>query len=79
VVKFNRFNHAKDGSSVKGVRLYIPSLDLMVNVGEVRAIMEPTGSGKSLLEMDPDERAREGVFMAFQYPVEIPGVNMRTS
>ena len=25
--------------------------------------------------MDPDERAREGVFMAFQYPVEIPGVN----
>ena len=31
--------------------------------------------GKDLLEMDPDERAREGVFMAFQYPVEIPGVN----
>ena len=25
--------------------------------------------------MDPEERAREGVFMAFQYPVEIPGVN----
>ncbi|HEY7449248.1 MAG TPA: Fe-S cluster assembly ATPase SufC [Vicinamibacterales bacterium] len=32
-------------------------------------------NGKSLLGMDPDERAREGVFMAFQYPVEIPGVN----
>jgi Fe-S cluster assembly ATP-binding protein len=31
--------------------------------------------GKDLLEMDPDERAREGVFMAFQYPVEIAGVN----
>jgi Fe-S cluster assembly ATP-binding protein len=31
--------------------------------------------GQDLLEMDPDERAREGVFMAFQYPVEIPGVN----
>jgi Fe-S cluster assembly ATP-binding protein len=31
--------------------------------------------GKDLLEMDPEERAREGVFMAFQYPVEIPGVN----
>ena len=31
--------------------------------------------GLDLLEMDPDERAREGVFMAFQYPVEIPGVN----
>jgi Fe-S cluster assembly ATP-binding protein len=31
--------------------------------------------GKDLLEMDPDERARDGVFMAFQYPVEIAGVN----
>src|SRR6266536_5410999 len=31
--------------------------------------------GKDLLEMDPEERAREGVFLAFQYPVEIPGVN----
>jgi Fe-S cluster assembly ATP-binding protein len=32
-------------------------------------------NGKDLLDMDPDERARDGVFMAFQYPVEIPGVN----
>jgi Fe-S cluster assembly ATP-binding protein len=31
--------------------------------------------GKDLLELDPEERAREGVFLAFQYPVEIPGVN----
>jgi Fe-S cluster assembly ATP-binding protein len=31
--------------------------------------------GKDLLDIDPEERAREGVFMAFQYPVEIPGVN----
>ncbi len=31
--------------------------------------------GKELLEMDPEERAREGVFLAFQYPVEIPGVS----
>jgi Fe-S cluster assembly ATP-binding protein len=31
--------------------------------------------GQSLLAMDPEMRAREGVFMAFQYPVEIPGVN----
>jgi Fe-S cluster assembly ATP-binding protein len=31
--------------------------------------------GKDLLDMDPDERARDGVFMAFQYPVEIAGVN----
>ncbi len=30
--------------------------------------------GKDLLDMEPDERAREGVFMAFQYPVEIPGI-----
>ncbi len=34
-----------------------------------------TYKGQDLLAMDPDERAREGVFMAFQYPVEIPGVN----
>src|ERR687892_374565 len=32
-------------------------------------------NGEDLLEMDPDERARAGVFMAFQYPVEIAGVN----
>jgi Fe-S cluster assembly ATP-binding protein len=31
--------------------------------------------GKDLLDMAPEERAREGIFMAFQYPVEIPGVN----
>ena len=31
--------------------------------------------GKNLLEMTPDERAREGVFMAFQYPIEVPGVS----
>ena len=30
--------------------------------------------GKNLLDMDPEERAREGLFLAFQYPVEIPGV-----
>jgi Fe-S cluster assembly ATP-binding protein len=31
--------------------------------------------GKDLLDLDADERAREGIFLAFQYPVEIPGVN----
>lgn len=31
--------------------------------------------GKNLLDLEPEERAREGIFMAFQYPVEIPGVN----
>ncbi|HET9670123.1 MAG TPA: Fe-S cluster assembly ATPase SufC [Casimicrobiaceae bacterium] len=75
-------------------------LDLVVNAGEVHAIMGPNGSGKStlaqvlagreaftvtsgevrydgrdLLALPPEERAREGVFLAFQYPVEIPGVS----
>ena len=34
-----------------------------------------TWAGRDLLEMAPEERAREGIFLAFQYPVEIPGVN----
>src|SRR5262245_47010104 len=34
-----------------------------------------TYDGRDLLAMPADERAREGVFLAFQYPVEIPGVN----
>ena len=34
-----------------------------------------TYEGRDLLDMAPEDRAREGVFMAFQYPVEIPGVN----
>lgn len=40
-----------------------------ISGGEVRYL------DKDLLDMDPEERAREGVFLAFQYPVEIPGVN----
>jgi Fe-S cluster assembly ATP-binding protein len=43
--------------------------DYEVQSGEV------TFKGKNLLEMSADERAREGVFLAFQYPVEIPGVS----
>ncbi len=39
-----------------------------VTAGEVRYL------GKSLLGLPPEERAREGIFLAFQYPVEIPGV-----
>src|SRR6476620_6886327 len=31
--------------------------------------------GKNLLEMQPEERAQSGIFLAFQYPVEIPGVS----
>jgi Fe-S cluster assembly ATP-binding protein len=74
-------------------------LDLVVNAGEVHAIMGPNGSGKStlayvlagkdgyeptagevlfngknLFDMEPDERAATGLFLAFQYPLEIPGV-----
>jgi len=74
-------------------------VDLVVNKGEVHAIMGPNGSGKStlayvmagkdgyeatqgeimldgenLLGIEPDERAAKGLFLAFQYPLEIPGV-----
>jgi Fe-S cluster assembly ATP-binding protein len=34
-----------------------------------------TYNGQNLLELEPEERAREGIFLGFQYPVEIPGVN----
>ncbi len=36
---------------------------------------EVTFNGKNLLELSPEDRAREGLFLAFQYPVEIPGVS----
>ena len=43
--------------------------DYEVSAGSV------TYRGQDLLDMEPEERAREGIFLAFQYPVEIPGVN----
>jgi Fe-S cluster assembly ATP-binding protein len=36
---------------------------------------EVTFKGQNLLDMDPEERARSGIFLAFQYPLEIPGVS----
>jgi Fe-S cluster assembly ATP-binding protein len=76
-------------------------IDLVMNSGEVHALMGPNGSGKStlsnvifghpsyevtggevlldgrnILELPTDERARLGLFLAFQYPVEIPGVTV---
>jgi len=86
--------------SINGKKI-IRGLDLVVNEGEVHAIMGPNGTGKStlaaviagreifdvtegevqykgrnLLEMPIEDRAREGIFLCFQYPVEIPGVSM---
>lgn len=43
--------------------------DYEVTNGEVKF------NGKDLMDLDPDERANSGLFLAFQYPVEIPGVN----
>lgn len=46
--------------------------DYEVTEGDIRF------EGESLLEEEPEERAQAGIFMAFQYPVEVPGVNMET-
>lgn len=79
----------------------LKGFNLVVNKGEVHAIMGPNGTGKStlaytmmghpsyevtggevlfkgqnILDLEPDERSRLGLFLAFQYPVAIPGVTV---
>ena len=46
--------------------------DVVINGGEI------IYGGEALVELEPEERAREGIFLAFQYPVEIPGINNST-
>jgi Fe-S cluster assembly ATP-binding protein len=86
-----------------GDRDILNGVNLVVNPGEVHAIMGPNGSGKStlsyilagkddyeitegdilfngesIMDMAPNERATAGIFLAFQYPIEIPGVASMT-
>jgi Fe-S cluster assembly ATP-binding protein len=54
-------------STLAGVLVGRPEFEVTAGTATLR--------GQDLLQMEPEERAREGVFLAFQYPVEIPGVN----
>ena len=81
-------------------RPVIKGLNLIVNPGEIHAVMGKNGSGKStfskivaghsayrvtagnilfngesILDTEPEERSQKGIFLGFQYPIEIPGVS----
>ena len=78
----------------------VKNLNLIVNAGEIHAIMGKNGSGKStfakivaghpayrvtggdilfygesILDIEPEQRSQKGIFLGFQYPIEIPGVS----
>lgn len=80
-------------------KVIINNMSLVVDKGQIEALMGPNGSGKStlactlaghpdyevvsgsvkidgqeILDMEPHERAHAGLFLAFQYPIEIPGI-----
>lgn len=90
----------KDLHATVGETPILKGINLVINPGEIHAIMGKNGSGKStlakiiagheaykitggdilfngksILELPPEERARKGIFLGFQYPVEIPGVS----
>ena len=66
----------------EGRKQILKGVNLTVHSGETHAIMGPNDSGEALLDgvdnlkQTPDLRAKEGLFLAMQYPVEVPGVSM---
>lgn len=86
-------------ASINNIEI-LKDLNLIINKGEIHAIMGPNGSGKStfskvlaghpayqvlngkiffkgenIVNLEPEQRSHLGIFLAFQYPIEIPGVS----